>query len=125
MSSPGADPAARAPLPSLDGRRFRALENSPGGQVTGETEFVFRQEGRTVHARYGGGAIDVGFLVGIVKGGTVEFRYVHVDRDGTIASGHSTDTIEVLSDGRLRLHERWEWESKEGSGTSILEEIGE
>ena len=93
--------------------------------MTTETEFVFGQEGRVVHARYGGGAIDVGFLVGIVDGATVEFRYVHVDREGTIASGHSTDTIEVLSDGRLRLHERWEWESKEGSGTSILEEIGE
>jgi len=115
--------AAGEPFPSLDGRRFKAVENSSDGQVSGETQFVFSQEGRLVHAHYSGGTIDLGFLVGVASGGTVEFRYVHVDRAGLIASGHSIDTIDVLADGRLRLHERWKWDSKIGSGTSILEEI--
>lgn len=51
------------------------------------------------------------------------FRYVHLDCDGVIASGRSLDTVDVLPDGRLRLHECWQWESKEGSATSILEEM--
>jgi hypothetical protein len=109
--------------PSLDGRRFRALANSPGGQVTDETEFFFAQEGRLVHARYSGGTVALGFLVGVADADTIEFRYVHLDGEGAINSGHSVDTIEVLPDGRLRLHERWEWESKDGRGTSILEEV--
>jgi hypothetical protein len=29
----------------------------------------------------------------------------------------------MLADGRLRLDEVWEWESKPGSGTSAIEEI--
>jgi hypothetical protein len=28
----------------------------------------------------------------------------------------------VLPDGRLRLRETWAWESREGTGTSVLEE---
>jgi hypothetical protein len=116
------DAAEEATMPSLNGRRLRLLANTPGGQVDAETEFVFTQEGRLIHARYRGGAIVLGFLVGVADAHAVEFRYVHVDREGAINSGHSVDTIEVLSDGRLRLHERWEWESKDGSGTSILEE---
>ena len=99
------------------------MVNSPGGQVSPDTEFAFGQEGRVVHARYAGGGIALGFLVGVADGETIEFRYVHVDRQGAISSGHSIDTIEVLPDGRLRLHERWDWESQQGSGTSVLEEI--
>ena|SRR5438067_12887669 len=123
MTSTAIGPATCERFPSLDGRRFRAVENSPSGQVSDETEFFFSQEDGRVHAHYRGGAVDLGFLVGLASGRTIEFRYVHVDRDGKIASGHSIDTIEVLADGRLRLHERWTWESKVGSGTSILEEI--
>jgi hypothetical protein len=40
-----------------------------------------------------------------------------------LKSGFSVDTIEVVPDGRLRLHEQWEWESREGGGTSILVEV--
>jgi hypothetical protein len=123
--SEAVNPAAPASFPSLDGRRFRALANSRGGQVSGDTEFVFSQDGRVVHARYGGGAIVLGFLVGVADRDATEFRFVHVDRDGAISSGHSVDTIEVLPDGRLRLHEQWEWESQSGRGTSVLEEIGQ
>jgi hypothetical protein len=122
VSSEAVGPAAGT-SPSLDGRRFRVLANSSGGQVTDETEFVFSQDGRVIHARYGGGTIAVGFLAGVADGDTLEFRYVHVDRGGAIASGRSRDTIEVLPDGRLRLHERWQWESQEGGGMSVLEEV--
>lgn len=33
------------------------------------------------------------------------------------------DQIEVLDDGRMRLHEDWAWESRDGAGRSVLEEV--
>jgi hypothetical protein len=43
--------------------------------------------------------------------------------DGTTATGRCESRIEALADGRLRLHETWAWESQEGAGTSVVEEI--
>jgi hypothetical protein len=92
MTSEAVDPAGRASSsPSLDGRRFRALTSSSRGQVSGETEFAFSQDGPIVQARYGR-AIRLGFLLGLAAGDTIEFRYVRVDSDGSISSGHSVDT---------------------------------
>jgi catechol 2,3-dioxygenase-like lactoylglutathione lyase family enzyme len=53
----------------------------------------------------------------------VTFSYSQLTSSGTLDSGHSTDRIEVLEDGRLRLHESWEWDSRSGSGESLLEEL--
>ena len=75
----------------------------------------------TVFGTYAGGYIRLGFLVGIRERDQVSFRYSHVTED-RIASGHCRSRIEVLSDGRLRLHERWTWDYQAGSGSSILEE---
>ncbi len=51
-------------------------------------------------------------------------RYQHVNRDGELMTGHCRSTPELLPDGRLRLHESWQWTSGDGSrGESIIEEI--
>jgi len=42
---------------------------------------------------------------------------------GETASGRCSSQIDQLPDGRLRLHETWTWESREGTGTSVVEEI--
>ncbi|MBN9759384.1 hypothetical protein Ae706Ps2_3594c [Pseudonocardia sp. Ae706_Ps2] len=31
--------------------------------------------------------------------------------------------LEVLDDGRLRSHETWAWESRPGTGESVVEEV--
>lgn len=90
--------------------------------MTPETEFRFRQSGDMVWGRYSGGGIRLGFLVGTSDGTTLAFRYTQLDTTGETASGSSTDRIEVLDDGRVRLHESWAWDSRDGSGTSVLEE---
>lgn len=46
-------------------------------------------------------------------------------QDGTTSSGHCVSTVVGLADGRVRLEERWEWESQEGSGTSVVEELAD
>jgi hypothetical protein len=107
----------------FDGRVFKSMANDEGGDVGGETYFQFDQTADLVHARYQGGTVRLGHLVGLHLGDTLEFRYTHVTVDGETATGHSVDRIEHLDDGRIRLHEKWEWDSKPGSGSSILEEV--
>jgi hypothetical protein len=113
----------RLPKPSFDGRVFGSVANDADGDVGNETYFWFDQRDDRIHARYSGGSIRLGHLVGHHLGKTLDFRYTHVTVDGEIATGHSTDRIERLDDGRLRLHEEWEWDSKPGSGSSVLEEL--
>jgi hypothetical protein len=111
------------PAPSLDGRRFQPAAEVPGGDVGAETVFEYVEEDGVVHARYGGGAVRLGFLVGTRAGDVLRFRYAQVRADGTTATGRCVSEIETLADGRLRLHETWAWESQPGEGTSVVEEI--
>ena len=112
-----------APAPSLDGRRFRSAADVQGGDVGTETVFEYAEADGIVHARYGGGAIRLGFLVGTRDGDTLRFRYAQVRTDGTTATGRCESRIEALGDGRVRLHETWAWESQDGAGTSVVEEV--
>jgi hypothetical protein len=111
------------PAPSLDGRRFRSAAAVPGGDVTAETVFEYVEQDGIVHARYGGGPIRLGFLVGTRDGDALRFRYAQLRGDGTTATGRCASRIELLDDGRLRLHESWAWESADGAGTSVLDEV--
>jgi hypothetical protein len=111
------------PAPSLDGRRFRPAAEVASGDVGAETIFEYVEEDGIVHARYGGGAVRLGFLVGTREGDLLRFRYAQVRGDGTTATGRCESRIETLADGRLRLHETWAWESRPGAGTSVVEEV--
>jgi len=107
---------------SLEGRTFRAVADVKRGEVDTATVFSFHEHNGVVWAEYGGGAITKGFLVGTRHGDQLDFRYAQLNSAGETSTGHSSDLITILDDGRLRLNERWEWESKRGTGTSILEE---
>lgn len=110
-------------MSSLHGRRFTVA--SGGVDVGSSTVFLFTEDRLTgvVTATYRGGAVLAGSLVGTRDGSRVEFRYSHVTRAGGLESGISRDSLSVLPDGRLRLDEQWEWTSRSGSGTSVLEEL--
>ncbi len=107
----------------LDGRVFRAAGAAEGGEVDEQTEFRFRQSADLVWGRYSGGNIRLGLLVGTSDGTTVRLRYTQVTRAGETATGASTDRIEVVGDGRVPLHETWAGDSRDGTGTSVLEEV--
>jgi hypothetical protein len=112
-------------MPSLDGLRMRAIGTGDTGQVDAKTLFVFSQHGNTVSARYWGGAVELGYLVGRVTADRLVFRYCQVDVKGDVHGGRSTCRVGQLPDGRLRLQEHFHWESREGSGTNVLEQVGE
>ncbi|HET9442800.1 MAG TPA: hypothetical protein VFO65_05715 [Acidimicrobiales bacterium] len=111
-------------MASLDGRVFRDASPSPAGDVGADTVFEYREDADgTVSATYHGGTVRLGYLVGTRVRSMLEHRYVHLTVDGATASGHCHTRVEELPDGRLRLHEAWQWDSREGAGTSVVEEV--
>lgn len=112
-----------APEVSLDGRTLATVATAGAGEVDAETTFEFEQDGAVVRAEYAGGAVAEGYLVGTVDGHRWDVRYVQLNDDGETATGSSIGAIEVLDDGRVRVEDEWEWESRPGSGETVLEEV--
>lgn len=110
---------------NYDGRRFAPVATAENGDVDTSTRFDYRQRGDVVWATYRGGGVRMGTLVATVDArGGLDMRYSHVDAEGELRTGTCLSLPEVLPDGRLRLHETWQWTSGDGSsGTSTLEEI--
>jgi antitoxin component YwqK of YwqJK toxin-antitoxin module len=104
---------------------FRPVSNSENGAVSGETTFHYRQSGRIVTADYAGGDIVQGHLIATVdENGKLDMRYHQVNRAGELHTGICQSYPEILPDGRIRLHETWQWTSGDGSaGSSVVEEL--
>jgi hypothetical protein len=109
--------------PSLDGRRFQAMADVVGGEVGTDTVFTYHERDGEIWADYSGGAIRRGHLVGTRDGDRLDFRYAQLNADGQTSTGHCVSTVTVLADGRLRLDETWQWESRPGDGTSVVVEL--
>lgn len=96
---------------NYNGRCFRPVVNSGSGEVSSETRFDYYQDRSVVWAIYSGA-------------GALDMRYSHVNKSGQLATGICKSSPEFLPDGRVRLHEAWQWTSGDGSsGTSIVEEF--
>ncbi|GAB3557572.1 n-acetylglutamate synthase [Spirosoma fluminis] len=108
-----------------DNKLFRSVTNTANGEVSGDTLFHYHQEGQVVWADYKGGSIAKGFLIATVQpDNSLDMRYQHVNTQGELMTGRCQSTPELLPDGRIRLHERWQWTSGDGSsGQSIVEEV--
>jgi hypothetical protein len=51
-------------------------------------------------------------------------NYQHLNIQGELMAGKCVSKPEVLESGKIRLHEQWQWTSKDFSnGESIVEEI--
>jgi len=114
---------AGLPELSLDGRRFGVAEASAEGEAGASTVFEYHESDGLVWARYEGGAVRLGFLVGTRHDSLLEFRYSQLNRQGETSSGRCSTTVSVLPDGRVRLDEDWSWESKPGAGIGAVEEL--
>ena len=105
-------------------RRFVPVQTSPQGEVNEEVEFHYQHHGNVVTCSYRGGRIVQGQLIALVDAeGRLDMRYHQVNDRGELMTGVCRSTPEQLPDGRLRLHETWQWTSGDGSaGSSVLEE---
>lgn len=110
------------PVP-LDGLVFAPVADQAPDQVGTRTRFTYHEADGRIWAEYAGGGIVHGRLVGTRDGDRLDFRYVQLGLDGGTSSGHCVSTVVELPDGRVRLEESWRWESREGSGTSVVEQL--
>ncbi|WP_432099348.1 hypothetical protein [Streptomyces sp. WAC 04229] len=108
---------------SLDGLVLAPVADQTPGQVGTRTRFTYHERDGAIWADYAGGDVVRGHLVGTRAGDRLDFRYVQLRTDGSTASGHCVSTVLELPDGRVRLEESWEWESRPGRGTSVVEQV--
>lgn len=110
---------------NYNNRKFRAVQNTENGETSAETVFHYQQEGNILTAEYGGGEIIKGHLIGLVdKAGNINMRYHQVNSAGELMTGICNSKPEILDNGKIRLHEIWEWTSGDRStGESVIEEI--
>lgn len=110
---------------NYDGRVFRPVAEVEGGDVGADTVFHYHQKDNIVWSTYCGGQITFGTLIASVdERGHLTMTYQQICADGSHKTGKCRSKPERLADGRIRLHETWQWMSgDEGSGTSIVEEV--
>ena len=110
---------------NYNNKTFSPLSNSENGEVDAETLFHYQQEGNILSCSYSGNSIKKGHLIGLVADdGTINMRYHQVNTKGEIMTGTCQSEPEILPDGRIRLHEKWQWTSGDMSqGESMLEEV--
>lgn len=106
-------------------KTFRPISNSENGETSNETVFVYRQEGNVLTSEYAGGKILQGHLIGLVdEHGTIDMRYHQVNNKGELMTGVCKSIPEIMENGKIRLHETWQWTSGDCSeGQSLLEEV--
>lgn len=107
---------------NYDGRRFRSDAEGDGDAALA----TYHQSGNLLWGEFVGGRAHRGSLNGnCAPDGCLEFGYSMV-LDDAIVVGHCWSTPEVLTDGRIRLRERWRRFAPEpSSGVSFLEEVTE
>ena len=104
---------------------FRPVQNSENGETSAETIFRYVQKGNILTSSYEGGKILSGQLIGLVdEEGVIEMRYHQVNTTNELMTGICRSIPEILPNGKIRLHETWQWTSGDLSkGNSILEEL--
>jgi len=103
---------------------FKPVKTTENGETSSETVFHYQQSGNILSADYSGGKILQGHLIGLVdEAGVIDMRYQQVNDKHELMTGICRSEPELLPDGKIRLHERWQWTSGDKStGNSIIEE---
>jgi hypothetical protein len=110
---------------NYNNKKFKPIHNSANGEVSGDIIFHYIQTNNILTCHYSGGKIVSGQLIGLVaKDGTIDMRYHQVNTKGQLMTGTCLSQPEILANGKIRLHETWQWTSgDESAGESILEEV--
>ena len=109
---------------NYNGKIFRPTNSSKNSETSNDTVFTYKQNGAILTAHYAGGNIKKGHLIGLVDpNGVIEMRYHQVNTNNQLMTGKCTSKPEILPNGKIRLHEKWQWTSGDKStGNSILDE---
>lgn len=103
---------------------FRPISNTENGETSNETVFLYKQNGNVLTSEYSGGKIRYGHLIALVDDdGNIDMRYHQVNDKAELMTGICQSKPEILENGKIRLHESWEWTSGDKTkGQSIIEE---
>jgi hypothetical protein len=119
-STPADSPATP---PSLDGRVLHVVDSEAASAVDARTKLRCKQRGPIVTATYRGGRVRAGYLIGKWHDDELRCDYVQVSTDDVVDKGHSVCRVTRLPDGRLRVKESFTWDSKDGAGVNVFEEM--
>ncbi len=109
---------------NYEGKTFKSINHSANGETVEGSLFFYRQKGNIVTCEYESPNVVYGQLMALVgEDGSLDMRYHQVNKKGEIRTGHCFSRPEQMKNGKLRLHEKWEWTSGDYSeGSSIIEE---
>ena len=110
---------------NYNNKKFRTINNSENGETSTETIFHYKQIGNLLTGTYSGGKIKFGHLIGLVdEFGNIDMRYHQVNTQNELMTGVCFSKPALLANGKVKLHESWEWTSgNKSKGESIIEEI--
>lgn len=79
-------------------------------KLSNQTLFHYKQIGNILTSEYSGGKIKYGHLIGLVDDkGNIEMRYHQINDKNELMTGICISKPEILENGKIRLHENWEW----------------
>ena len=110
---------------NLEGKIFLSVANTENGEVGFETVFSYHQNENVVWAEYEGGEIAKGHLVAnVLSSGQLDMRYHHINLRGQIMIGKCLSTPEIISNGKIKFKEKWQWLSGDMSSgySEIIEQ---
>jgi hypothetical protein len=108
---------------NLDGVVMCVSSTGDRGVVDANTRLYFTQKGSSVFARYSGGSVTRGCLVGTISGSKLVFRYIQLENSGEIHGGCSICDVQRSAQAGLRVIEHFTWRTRRGGGTNIFDEI--
>ncbi len=110
---------------NYNNKKFKPTFNSENGEVSSDMIFHYEQTGSILTCNYHGIKILKGHLIGLVdEHGNIHMNYHQINQNGELMTGVCTSKPEHLKNGKIRLHEVWEWTSGDKSkGKSTLEEL--
>ena len=110
---------------NYNNKSFSPISTSKNSEVSSETIFTYKQKGNVITSDYSGGKIEKGHLIGIVDAlGNITMSYHQISIEGHLMTGTCHSKPEILPNGKIKLHENWQWTSGDMSkGSSILIEI--
>jgi len=94
----------------LNNKTFMNLVNTANGDITSATQFYYTQKDHVITAKYEGGIIQIGSIIGqMLTEDTFEIYYQHLTVSGEIRIGQCITKIELLENDVVKLIENWQW----------------
>ncbi|WP_010523518.1 hypothetical protein [Aquimarina agarivorans] len=100
----------------LDNKKIVTVKNE-NGLSSDKTIFHYFQKGKTITAKYKGGCVLEGFIIGKeLQSSKIELLYQCLTIEGELKAGRSEGVVSKTTDGKLKLNFDWNWLNGDLSG---------